>query len=215
MSGLHSDRGRDDYEVVPPGSSALALAHDDLAEAVRQLEAARLLGPAQAEVRAEVLAFAAEHPDCLHRSCLRGHLTGSALVVDPARAETLLIHHAKLGRWLQPGGHADGDGNLGAVAWREATEETGLVGLSLVTPAIDIDIHSIPARAGEPEHLHLDVRFLVLVGEDRRPAPNHETLGARWLPAHSPLLEAGSELERAVGRAVDVALQVAGPDVGR
>lgn len=132
-------------------------------------------------VRREILEFCARHDDALHRTCVDGHLTGSALVVDPSRSASLLIHHAKLDRWLQPGGHADGDGDLGRVALREAAEETGLKGLSLVLPAIDLDIHEIPARADEPAHLHLDVRFLVLAPDGSEPDHNHEALDARWV----------------------------------
>ncbi len=187
------------------GSPALTPAEGDLDKAVGQIEAAALDGPEQLRVRQDILDFVAEHPDALHRSCLAGHLTGSGVVVDPATGRSLLIHHAKLGRWLQPGGHADGDGNLAAVAWREATEETGLDDLSVVLPAIDVDIHRIPARPGEPEHLHLDLRHLVLVGGDRNPAPNHETLGARWLHPTDPAVAGGGELYRVVSRACALA----------
>ena len=72
--------------------------------------------------------FIDAHPDALHRSCLEGHLTGSAAVVDPSTRQVLLLFHAKVQRWLQPGGHADGDGNLARVALREAEEETGIDG---------------------------------------------------------------------------------------
>ncbi len=193
------------YRIVTGNDLALEPADDDLGEARAQLRAARLVGDHQDQLRERILAFVDEHPDCLHRSCLGGHLTGSGFIVDPEKGKTLLIHHAKLDRWLQPGGHADGDGNLGAVAMKEAAEETGLVGLHLVTPAIDIDVHTIPARADEPVHLHLDVRFLVLVGHDRAPAPNHETLGARWMSLDDPACGPGTELHRGLARALGVA----------
>jgi 8-oxo-dGTP pyrophosphatase MutT (NUDIX family) len=132
------------------------------------------------EARRAMLAFCDAHPDALERRCLAGHLTGSALVVEPTSRQVLLLHHAKLRRWLQPGGHADGEGDLGRVALREATEETGLEGLRLVRPAIDLDIHEIPARSDEPAHLHLDVRYLVLAPIlDHR--INAESTAARWL----------------------------------
>ncbi len=85
---------------------------------------AHSLEPAEAQVAAEFVRFAEAHPDCLWRSCVPGHFTGSAWVVDAARRHTLLTHHRKLDKWLQLGGHADGDPDLLAVARREAREES-------------------------------------------------------------------------------------------
>jgi len=132
--------------------------------------------------RAEMLAFVDAHDDALHRSCVLGHLTGSALVVDPSSRHILLLFHAKVQRWLQPGGHADGDGNLAHVALRETQEETGIDGLSVVTPAIDLDIHVFHSAAGlEPDHLHLDVRHLVLAPTGAVATSNHESEGMAWV----------------------------------
>ena len=105
--------------------------------------------------------FANAHTDCLERSCVPGHITGSAWLVDPTGLRVLLTHHRKLNKWLQLGGHADGDGNIARVALREAQEESGLGDL-IVEPAIfDLDRHMIPARGNEPAHWHYDVRFVV------------------------------------------------------
>jgi len=82
--------------------------------------------------------------------------------------------------WLQPGGHADGDMNLANVALREATEETGIDGLRVVTPAIDVDIHEVNPP-NEDAHLHLDVRFLVIAPPDTEPVGNHESQGFQWV----------------------------------
>ena len=120
------------------------------------------------------------HPDACLRTCRPGHLTGSALVVDRAGANTLLMLHAKLGRWLQPGGHADGDANLAAVALREATEETGIDGLRLWPDPLHLDIHEVDPP-GEDPHLHYDVRFLVQAPADAEPKPNHESRDMRWV----------------------------------
>ncbi len=165
------------------------------------------MGAGQEDARRSILAFCDEHDDALVRTCLEGHLTGSAVVVDPSREATLLIHHRKLDLWLQPGGHADGEGDLGQVALREAEEETGLSDLALVTPAIDLDIHEIPARGDEPAHVHLDVRFLVLAPPGAQAAPDaEETLGAEWVTAADPDGRmASAELRRLVGRALRIA----------
>lgn len=132
--------------------------------------------------RERMLSFIDDHPDALHRSCTEGHLTGSALVVDPSTQRILLLFHAKVRRWLQPGGHADGDGNLASVALREATEETGIDGLAVHPAPIDLDVHRfVSVRPDEPDHDHLDVRFLVVTPPGAEATINHESEGARWV----------------------------------
>ena len=121
------------------------------------------------------------HADASLRTCRPGHLTGSALVVDDAGANTLLMLHAKFGVWLQPGGHADGDANLAAVALREATEETGIEGLRIWPQPLHLDIHEVDPP-GEDPHLHYDVRFLVQAPANAQPQGNHESRGLRWVP---------------------------------
>jgi len=90
-----------------------------------------------------------------------GHLTGSCFLLNPARDRILLLHHKKLEKWLQMGGHCDGECETAHVALREAEEESGCKDLSLLSPEItDLDIHLIPARKSEPEHFHYDVRYV-------------------------------------------------------
>ena len=111
-----------------------------------------------------------------------GHFTASAFVVDPSRRSRWLIHHRKLKRWLQPGGHIDdSDGDLCAGARRELEEETGLSKTVQLGAILDLDVHRIPALKGEPAHRHFDVRF-AFRAQALEIAPNNETLGARWLP---------------------------------
>ena len=157
----------------PPRTGAAAPA-----AARAAIVAARPGEPSHEAHRATMLAFLDAHPEALDRHCAAGHLTGSAMVVDPASRRFLLMLHAKLGRWFQPGGHADGDGDLAAVAWKEATEETGVPGLSVVTPAVVLDVHHVAPPHGP--HDHLDVRYLVLAPPGARPAGNHESLDLRW-----------------------------------
>jgi 8-oxo-dGTP pyrophosphatase MutT (NUDIX family) len=127
-----------------------------------QAHAGLSLDPHEAAMTAEVIRFAESQPECLHRSCVPGHLTGSAWVVSPDRKRTLLTHHHKLDKWLQLGGHADGDGDLLAVALREAREESGLTKLRVVSDQVfDVDRHWIPARKSEPGHYHHDLRFMI------------------------------------------------------
>ncbi|MEZ4656077.1 MAG: NUDIX hydrolase [Caldilineaceae bacterium] len=116
--------------------------------------------PAEADVASRFITFVQEHADCFERSLAIGHITGSAWVVDAAGQRALFTHHRKLNRWLQPGGHADGDPDVRNVSLREAQEESGLHTLEFVSPHIfDLDAHRIPARGAEPAHIHYDVRF--------------------------------------------------------
>ena len=127
-------------------------------------------------------AFVVAHPDCLRRTCLTGHLTASAWIVDPARSRALLTHHAILDRWFQLGGHADGQADLAAAALREATEESGLTRLHLVSPALfDLDRHWIPARRLEPGHWHHDFRFLVEADPNEPLVVSSESKDLAWL----------------------------------
>lgn len=176
-----------------------------LATAISQIKEANLSRWAEDDMRRKVLQFCVDHPDALHRTSLEGHLTGSAVIIAPGRREVLLIHHKKLDRWLQPGGHADGEGDLAQVALREATEETGIEGLEVVTPAISLDIHDIPTRKNEPRHLHLDLRFLVLAPIDAEvSADPTETNGAQWFAEDSPEVQASAELRALVSRGLTV-----------
>ena len=133
-----------------------------------------------AAYRERILQFVDEHPDALHRSCAEGHLTGSALVVEEGSRRLLVLFHRKLQRWLQPGGHADGDANLAAVALREATEETGITDLRVDPAPIDLDVHRV-VPPGEPAHDHLDVRFLVVAPAGAVAERNHESEALRWV----------------------------------
>ena len=111
---------------------------------------------------ADTIRFVEEHADCFSRSQLSGHLTGSAWIVCADRTRTLLTHHRQLDKWLQLGGHADGDSDLPAVAMREAREESGLAHLRPVSPVpFDVDRHLIPERKGVPAHYHYDLRFMI------------------------------------------------------
>jgi len=134
--------------------------------------------------RMKAFALTLEKPFSRHQE--GAHFTGSALVVDVEGERLVLVQHAKLKRWLQPGGHADAldGGFLQRTALREAAEETGCrVTLHPLFPhSLDVDVHLIPARVNEAEHFHLDVRFLVMAeNPEALRFDSRESLGARWV----------------------------------
>ena len=132
----------------------------------------------QSELRQVYLDHLAAHPDGLWKSCSDGHITASALVVDPARGRVLLTLHRKLRMWLQMGGHCEpGDATLAAAALREAGEESGVSGLTLLPGGpVRLDRHPIPA----PCNWHLDVQYAVLAPPDAEHAISDESLDVRW-----------------------------------
>lgn len=151
------------------------------------LERYRAAHPEEDGVVRRFLAFAGEHEDCLLRTCLPGHFTASAWILSPDGRRCLLTRHRKLGKWLQLGGHVDGEERLELAALREAREESGLEQLALL-PAdappvpLDLDVHPIPARGQEPEHLHWDVRFLLRAGPGQELRISGESDELHWVP---------------------------------
>jgi len=138
--------------------------------------------PEQRDEAEEFLRFLRSHPDVFHRHHPPGHFTGSAWLVDAAGTHALLTHHRKLQRWLQPGGHADGEADIAAVAAREGEEESGIKGLRLETGLFDIDRHRIPARGAEPEHWHYDLRFVLRAPVGATFAVGPESIDLAWVP---------------------------------
>jgi 8-oxo-dGTP pyrophosphatase MutT (NUDIX family) len=139
----------------------------------------------EARMQQRVVAFVEANDDCFERTLAIGHVTGSAWIVDCARAQVLLTHHAKLNKWLQPGGHADGDPDILRVALREAREETGLRSLRAISEEIfDVDAHEIPARTTEPAHVHYDIRFLLEADCGEPLTISTESHELAWVPLH-------------------------------
>ena len=149
--------------------------------------------------------FVRMHPNCFERSLSVGHITASAWLLDPCGERALLTHHKKLGKWLQLGGHADGDVDTLRVAQRELYEESGIQEVKPVFEEIfDLDIHSIPSRVDratgltEPEHLHYDVRFLFQSKDDHF-VKNEESNALAWYGLNE-LTAMGNALDPSVQR---------------
>lgn len=144
--------------------------------------------------KARILDFVEKNPNCFETSNPIGHITGSSWLVNKNRDKVLLLHHAKLNIWVQPGGHADGESDILAVALREAQEESGIIAIEAVSDKIfDIDIHTIPTYKDVKEHLHFDIRFLLRVTDDSLAKKSVESNELGWfdmsldkLPTNEP-----------------------------
>ncbi|MFG2604536.1 NUDIX domain-containing protein [Streptomyces sp. NPDC048514] len=143
--------------------------HDDAALVLKEYEG-------QEELRQAYLSHLEAHPDGMWKACADGHVTASALVIDPARGRVLLTLHRKLRMWLQMGGHCEpADATLAAAALREATEESGVVGLTLLPGGpVRLDRHRTPCA------WHLDVQYAALAPAGAVEAISDESLDLRW-----------------------------------
>ncbi len=134
-----------------------------------------------------VRVFVERRADCFERTSLEGHITASAWILSPDRKSFLLTHHRKLSRWLQLGGHADGDYRVDEVALREAREESGMQDFEFYDNGsrripIDVDVHAIPARGPEPRHWHYDIRYCLVAGPGQELVVSDESHDVRWFP---------------------------------
>ena len=140
--------------------------------------------PEEEPMRTRMLELLDGTPDCFLRTAFPGHFTGSALVVNADGSQVLLHHHRKLDKWLQFGGHCDGDEDVLRVAQREALEESGIAGLIVASARpFDLDIHEIPARGNEPAHFHYDIRYMLIAPEGAAHAASEESRELRWFTA--------------------------------
>ena len=156
-----------------------AAVHADAATALAAWEAP---DAGQAAVREALLAYLAGLPDACSRSCVSGHLTASALVVDEPGEHALLTLHPRVGRWVQLGGHIEPDDTtLRGAALREASEESGIEGLTISAAPVHLDVHPVTCSLGLPTR-HLDVRYLVRAPAGARAVVSEESVDLRWWP---------------------------------
>ena len=152
----------------------------------------------ESEYKQRIVDFVTAHEDCFERSLATGHVTASAWLLNKDGSKALLMHHAKLNRWFQLGGHCDGDSDVCAVAVKEAQEESGIMGIKPVDGKIfDVDVHLIPANSKEQAHFHYDIRFLLEVISDEDVVQNRESKELRWIGKDSQELPTD---ERSVAR---------------
>lgn len=139
--------------------------------------------PGQDALRHAVLAFLHAREDACRRECVPGHITASALVLDESGSQVLLTLHPRLGRWVQLGGHCeDSDDDILAAALREATEESGVVGLRLASDLVAVHVHPVTCSLGVPTR-HLDLQFVAHAPPDAHIVLSDESEDLRWWPA--------------------------------
>lgn len=156
------------------------VADPDATTLIAELAAYAPCWPEEAEAAAQFAALYDSGDDPFVRERTAGHFTASCWLVDRSGTRVLLTHHRKLQRWLQLGGHADGDRDLAQVALREAREESGLDGLRVERGLFDIDRHWIPARGDVAGHWHYDARYVVHAGANEEYVVSDESLDLAW-----------------------------------
>ncbi len=138
--------------------------------------------PLQQETLDQIVSFVQNHSNCFQRTLEHGHITGSAWLLNKKKDKVLLTLHRKLRKWIQLGGHADGDSDILNVAFSEAKEESGLQDIIILnTQIFDIAIHSVPKTVTDLPHIHYDIRFLFQTKNDEHFCiKSEESIDLKW-----------------------------------
>jgi 8-oxo-dGTP pyrophosphatase MutT (NUDIX family) len=144
--------------------------------------------------------FVSSTPDCFLREHPHGHITASVWIVNPSYTKILMTLHSKIGIWLQPGGHCDGDTDVYASAVRELEEETGLSDYMVLNSIFDIDVHEIAPYKNEPAHLHFDTRFLAIADDSQDIIISEESKDLKWFSLDEAL---ANNHRRSISRMID------------
>lgn len=151
--------------------------HDDITRVLQDWSAPDV---DQDALRQTYLAFLAARPDAHRRTCAPGHITASTVLLSADRSRTLMTLHARVGLWLQLGGHLEDDASLLDAARREAREESGIEGIEMLPDPIDLHCHPITCKGYTEPTRHLDIRFAALAPEGAVESISAESLDLRW-----------------------------------
>lgn len=183
MSKTVLSRGETEDRREDSASPNLRVKKYDRATLLAALESHAAFDQTEETARLGILFFLRHCPTNPYaRETLEGHITASAWITDPDGENAVLLHHRKLERWLQPGGHCDGDADVFAAALRETAEETGIVPLTAESAPFHLDMHAIPARGAEPAHIHYDIRFRLTADPAVPLTLSEESFALRWFP---------------------------------
>ncbi|HEX4728665.1 MAG TPA: NUDIX domain-containing protein, partial [Jatrophihabitans sp.] len=185
-----------------PTATDLSGLHADALATLAAME----LDPADPDGRSAIregfYGLLAARPDATRRSCAAGHLTASVLLLDADRQRVLLTLHPRVGAWLQLGGHIeDHDQSVLAAALREATEESGIAGITLDPVPLNLDVHPITCSLGIPTR-HYDVQFLGRAPAGAQPVISGESDDLRWFAVDQLPTNSAAELPRLIARAL-------------
>jgi len=172
-----------------------------------QLQAYRSIFAEELMYRDRMIELIETYDNCFERSCLQGHFTGSAWILNQNYNKTLMVHHKKIGTWLQPGGHADGEEDLFTVGENEAKEETGLQEfISIKKDIFDLDIHLIPKYKEVAAHFHFDIRILMIAHDEEQTARSQESNDVKWIPLKTinRYIAKGSSINRMVRKSTQL-----------